>query len=223
MTEKEMKKLNTIKKILGGECTKKEAVESLGITTRQIDRLILKYKNDGETGFIHKSRGRESKKKVSENIKQEIVNLYITEYFDYNFTHFYEEIREKYKLSRKTISAILSEADIISPEAQHKTVRLYNANMKKAIRQKEATKELLENGVKDQKEYEDKMLAQLGNFVADWNATVGAMSFPDISGSGIDVGRISVSQKSSGGSSTKISAAKNSAIDFIKEFYKYSM
>ena len=69
--------------------------------------------------------------------------------------------------------------------------------------QKEATKELLENGVKDQKEYEDKMLAQLGNFVADWNATVGAMSFPDISGSGIDVGSISVSQTSSGGSSTK--------------------
>lgn len=69
--------------------------------------------------------------------------------------------------------------------------------------QKEATKELLENGVKDQKEYEDKMLAQLGNFVADWNATVGAMSFPDISGSGIDIGKISVSQTSSGGSSTK--------------------
>ena len=61
MTEKEMKKLNTIKKILGGECTKKEAVESLGITTRQIDRLILKYKNDGDAGFIHKSRGKESK------------------------------------------------------------------------------------------------------------------------------------------------------------------
>lgn len=45
----------------------------------------------------------------------------------------------KYKLSRKTISTILSEADISSPEAQHKTVTLYNANMKKAIRQKEAT------------------------------------------------------------------------------------
>lgn len=69
MTEKEMKKLNTIKKILGGECTKKETVESLEITVRQIDRLILKYKNDKETGFINKSRGRESKKKILENIK----------------------------------------------------------------------------------------------------------------------------------------------------------
>ena len=141
MTEKEIKKLNTIKKILGGECTKKEAIEKLGITARQIDRLILKYKNDGEAGFIHKNRGRESKKKISESIKEEIVNLYITEYFDYNFTHFYEEIREKYQLSAKSIDNILNEADIISPEAQHKTITLYNANMKKAIRQKEATKE----------------------------------------------------------------------------------
>lgn len=140
MTEKEMKKLNTIKKIIVGECTKKEAVESLGITIRQIDRLILKYQREGEISFIHKSRGKESKKKLPENIKDEIVNLYITEYFDYNFTHFYEEIRGKYKLSRKTISTILSEADIISPETQHKTVTLYNANMKKAIRKKEATK-----------------------------------------------------------------------------------
>ena len=141
MTEKEMKKLNTIKKILEGECTKKEAAEILGITTRQIDRLILKYKNDGEAGFIHKNRGKESKNKIPENIKEEIVNLYITEYFDYNFTHFYEAIREKYQLSAKSIDNILNDADIISPEAQHKTITLYNANMKKAIRQKQATEE----------------------------------------------------------------------------------
>ena len=81
--------------------------------------------------------------------------------------------------------------------------KYYEEQIEDLKAQKEATKELLENGVKDQKEYEDKMLAQLGNFVADWNATVGAMSFPDISGSGIDVGSISVSQTSSGGSSTK--------------------
>ena len=115
MTDKELKKLNTIKKILGGECTKKEASESLGITIRQIDRLILKYKTDGENVFIHKNRGKESKKKISKNIKEEIKNLYITEYFDYNFTHFYEEIREKYNLSRKIISSILRFKQCIYP------------------------------------------------------------------------------------------------------------
>lgn len=139
LTEKETLKLNEIKKVIIGESTKKEASDNLGITIRQIDRLILKYKNEGEIGFIHKNRGKESKKKISENIKEEIINLYITEYFDYNFTHFYEEIRDKYPLSQRAVSTILSEADIVSPQSQHKTITLYNANMKKAMRKKEAT------------------------------------------------------------------------------------
>lgn len=139
LTEKETLKLNEIKKVIIGETTKKEASDNLGITIRQVDRLILKYKNEGENGFIYKNRGKESKKKISENIKDEIINIYITEYFDYNFTHFYEEIRDKYPLSQRAVSTILKEADIVSPQAQHKTITLYNANMKKAIRKKEAT------------------------------------------------------------------------------------
>ena len=63
LTEKETKKLNEIKKIIAGECTKKEASGNLGITIRQIDRLIIKFKEEGEEGFIHKNRGKVSKKK----------------------------------------------------------------------------------------------------------------------------------------------------------------
>lgn len=141
LKQREIEKLDIIKKVFIGECTKKEASNFLGLTVRQINRLLIKFKEEGEKGFVHKNRGKESKKKISLEIKKEIVDLYITEYFDYNFTHFFEEIQEKYKLSYKTIDNILTEADIISPEAQHRTIKLYNANMKKAIRNKEATTE----------------------------------------------------------------------------------
>ena len=144
LKEREIEKLNVIKKVLVGECTKKEASDSLGLTIRQVNRLLNKFKNEGEKGFVHKNRGKESKKKINLEIKKEIVDLYITEYFDYNFTHFFEEIQGKYNLSYKTIDNILTEADIISPEAQHKTIKLYNANMKKAIRNKEATTEQIQ-------------------------------------------------------------------------------
>lgn len=144
LNERETEKLTVIKKVLIGEYTKKEASGSLGLTIRQIDRLLNKLKNEGEKGFIHKNRGKESKRKITDEIKKEVVDLYITEYFDYNFTHFFEEIQEKYNLSYKTIDNILTEADIISPEAQHKTIKLYNASIKKAIRQKKATKEQVE-------------------------------------------------------------------------------
>ena len=106
LTEIEMKKLNIIKNVLDGECTKKEASETLEISIRQVNRLITRFKEEGETCFIHKNKGKESKRKISDNIKSEIVNLYVAEYFDYNFTHFYEEIQGKYNLSYKTIDKI---------------------------------------------------------------------------------------------------------------------
>jgi transposase len=144
LNERETEKLIAIKKVLVGEYTKKEASSYLGLTIRQIDRLLNKLKEEGEKGFVHKNRGKESKRKISDKIKKEVVDLYITEYFDYNFTHFFEEIQEKYNLSYKTIDNILTETDIISPEAQHKTIKLYNTNMKKAIRQKKATENQVE-------------------------------------------------------------------------------
>lgn len=141
LNEKEIAKLNEIKRVIAGECTKKEASENLGITVRQIDRLIQKFKTEGEEGFAHKGRNKESKKKIPSSIKKEIGDLYLDEYFDYNFTHFYEQIEKKYNISQRTVSSILAERDIISPEAQHKTMSVYRANMKKAIRKKEASEE----------------------------------------------------------------------------------
>ena len=74
LKEREIEKLNVIKKVFIGECTKKEASDSLGLTVRQINRLLIKFKEEGEKGFIHKNRGKESKNKVSLEIKKEISN-----------------------------------------------------------------------------------------------------------------------------------------------------
>lgn len=143
LSKKEEEKYNVIQKVVSGKYTKEEAIESLGISIRQINRLIIKFKEEGKEGFIHKNKGKESKKKISFKIREEIVNLYITDYFDYNFTHFYEEIQDKYPISYKTLDNILTEADIISLEAQHKTIKLYNATMRKSIKEKNITQKQL--------------------------------------------------------------------------------
>ncbi len=143
LSEKEEQKYNVIQKVVSGEYTKEKAIELLGIGIRQINRLIIKFKEDGKEGFIHKNKGKKNKRKISTEIREEIINLYITEYFDYNFTHFYEEIQDKYSISYKTLDNILTEADVISPEAQHKTIKLYNATMRKSIKEKNITQEQL--------------------------------------------------------------------------------
>ena len=141
LNKKEQQKLEVIKKVISNDLTKKEASYELELTIRQINRLIQKYVSDGEDGFAHKSRGKERDKKINDDIKEAIVNLYMSDYYDYNFTHFYEEIEEKYDVSFVTVCNILQDNDIISPEAQHKTVKSYNEKMKKSIKEGTITDE----------------------------------------------------------------------------------
>lgn len=130
----------TIKRVIAKELTQKEAALILEITDRQIRRLIVKFKEVGDEAFIHKNVGKPShNKKIPVDIKSEIVNDYLTNYADYGFTHFYEEQGYKYGISFSTMITIFTNNEIISPFAQHKTVRLYNENMKKAIRDKTIT------------------------------------------------------------------------------------
>ena len=130
----------TLKKVIYKEITQKEAALKLEITDRQIRRLIVQYKKEGENAFIHKNAGKPShNKKISDDIANEIINDYLNNYSDYGFTHFYEEQGYKYGISFPTMINIFTANEIISPFAQHKTVKLYNENMKNAIREKTIT------------------------------------------------------------------------------------
>ena len=96
--------------------------------------MIIKYYDQGDNAFIHGNKGKISNKKNSEELSTEIINTYLNEYSDYNFSHFYEEQRFKYGISFATMINIFETNEIISPLAQHKTVKLYNQNMKNAIK-----------------------------------------------------------------------------------------
>ena len=124
----------TIKKVISKELTQKEAALKLEITDRQVRRLINNFYKEGENAFIHKNINNKYAKKISNEISDEIINDYLNNYPDYGFTHFYEEQGFKYGISFSTMINLFENNDIISPFAQHKTVRLYNENMKNAIR-----------------------------------------------------------------------------------------
>jgi transposase len=136
LNSKEKEKYLIIKKIIQGELSKKEAETKLKISRRQIDRLIVKFNAEGENGFIHKNKGKISKNKTPEKLIEEIENLYLNEYYDYNLKAFYEELIEKYSydVSYSLILTSFKKDDIISPYANNKTIKLYNEKMKKAIK-----------------------------------------------------------------------------------------
>lgn len=86
----------------------------------------------------------------------------------------------------------------------------YEAQIEALKAEKEAVNETLEEGVANQQEYWDKMKEQLQSFVEEWNALVGEMTFPNISGSGISLsavgGKITASMGGKSTGDNKVSA-----------------
>lgn len=141
LTEKELKKYNTIDKLVNNIITRKEASYELDLSLKQIDRLKKIYTTQGKEGFIHKNRGKISPNKIDENIIYEIEQLYLTDFYDHNFEHFYEEIKDKYNISYPSLHKKFLDDDIISPLSHKKTIKLYNEKMNKAIEEDEEIQE----------------------------------------------------------------------------------
>ena len=81
----ELYKYEVIKKLVDTDGNKKNAALKLNCSVRTINRLIIKYKNEGKKGFVHKNRNRKPSTAVSNEVKQRVIDLYRTKYYGSNF------------------------------------------------------------------------------------------------------------------------------------------
>lgn len=123
MSEKE--KYNVIKELVDHNGNKNRASEKLGISRRQVNRLIIKYKEKGKSGFIHGNRSKKPVNKFDKSISEDIILLYKNKYQDFNFRHFkeYLEEMENIKVSYDFVYKTLTKEAILSPRARRKTKR----------------------------------------------------------------------------------------------------
>ena len=103
LKEKEQKKYKIIEKVVNNEISKKDAEIQLKLSRKQINRLISVFYEQGKEGFIHKNRGKSNPNRKASNIINEIKELYIKEYYDYNLEAFYEVIEGQYNISYSTM------------------------------------------------------------------------------------------------------------------------
>jgi hypothetical protein len=147
LNDKEKKAFTIIEKVINNELTRKEAMFELNLSRQQVYRLTKLYYSEGESGFIHKNRGKDSNKKINKSIIDELKSLYLDEYYDYNFTAFYDELNEnekykgKYNISYSLLYREFLNDDIISPISHKGTIKLYNEKMNNAIKYKEDIQE----------------------------------------------------------------------------------
>ena len=117
-------KYETIKELVDHKGNKNRASKKLGISVRQVNRLIIIYKEKGKEGFVHGNRFRKPVNAINNSISEDIILLYNNKYQDFNFRHFNEYLEEEnIKVSYDFVYKTLTKAGILSPKARRKTKR----------------------------------------------------------------------------------------------------
>lgn len=133
----EEKKYKVIKKLVETNGNKKRAAIELGVTVRQINRMIAGYNAFGKEFFVHGNRARQPVHTLSLELKQEIVDLFVSKYSDCSYRFFTEllQIHENINVSESAVRKLLIEECLVSPKCHRKTKR----RIKSELEQKKAT------------------------------------------------------------------------------------
>lgn len=129
---KEKLKYETIKKLAETNGNKKRAATKLSCTVRHVNRMLEGYKTYGKAYFIHGNRGRKPKHALTEEFKNQIIDLYLSKYWDCSYTLFSELLatRENIYISIDEVRVLLTKEFILSPMA-HKSTR---RNLRKQLK-----------------------------------------------------------------------------------------
>lgn len=75
MTQADRDRLVALKKAKKGLVTQREAAEELGLSTRQVQRLLDGLRQSGDKAVVHGLRGKPSNRKIEAKIEQEAVKI----------------------------------------------------------------------------------------------------------------------------------------------------
>jgi hypothetical protein len=107
----ELKRLHVIQKVLEGVIKQVAAAEILSLSGRQIRRIVKRIRREGDSGILHKSRGRPSNRRIPHKIKNRVIKLYQTQYKDFGPTLASEKLleRDRIEISDETLRRWLIE------------------------------------------------------------------------------------------------------------------
>lgn len=95
MSTKETERIAIMDKLVAKQIRQKHASRQLGISIRQVQRLMKRYKREGICGLIHQSRGRVGNRTLSRDMKDQIILLIKQQYPDFGPTLACEKLAER--------------------------------------------------------------------------------------------------------------------------------
>ena len=86
MSTLEMERLKIVHKVMEKRLTQVKAGELMGVTDRQVRRMLQRVREKGEWGIVHGTRGCPSPHKIPKVQEEKIITLIRERYFDFGPT-----------------------------------------------------------------------------------------------------------------------------------------
>lgn len=93
LSVREQERVSVVKRVVAGRLSRGEGAELLGVSYRQMLRLVAKFEADGASGLVHRLRDRESNHRLDVTRRDRILELYRTKYRDFGPTLAAEYLR----------------------------------------------------------------------------------------------------------------------------------
>jgi transposase len=120
ISSEELRRLGIVKRVLSEEINQQEASEVIGISDRQVRRIVKRVREEGERGIVHRLRGGIGSHRIEEEQKQKILGLYRREYEGFGPLLASEKLKErdKIKVCDETLRLWLIKEGLWEPRRQ---------------------------------------------------------------------------------------------------------
>lgn len=117
LTRQDEVRLLTIDRVDRGDLTAREAAEQVGLSERQVRRVLAAYRRDGAAAIPHRNRGRPAAHALSPAVKEQVAELARTTYAGTSDRHLRDVLaeREGMDLSRSSVRRIRRSVGAPSP------------------------------------------------------------------------------------------------------------
>jgi len=120
MSMREADRLKTIQAVVDRMARVGQAAQRLGLSRRQLERLVQRYKNEGVAGLVSRKRGRPSNRQLAPGVAERATALIRDRYADFGPTLACEKLRECHglALAKETVRVLMMAAGLWTPRKQ---------------------------------------------------------------------------------------------------------
>src|SRR5258707_14758336 len=130
---RELDRLKVIQAIVDMGLKPGRAAERLGLTVRQVERLVIRYQEAGAAGLASHRRGRSGNRKLDEGLAQQALAIIRERYADFGPTLACEKLWECHgiRMAKETVRRLMTDAGLWIPRRQ-RPPKIYQPRARRA-------------------------------------------------------------------------------------------